>query len=93
MDSWIEDLTGQYPMTTWIMLSDSESFFMATESHPRRPTLCKINLFDECGPISHDWLPSTYVAAYEAMANAKRVTPALIQPICVGNMSMPTSYT
>jgi hypothetical protein len=40
-----------------------------------------------------NWLPSTYVATYEAMANAKRVTPALIQRMCVGNMSMHTSYT
>jgi transposase-like protein len=34
-----------------------------------------------------------YVATYEAMANAKRGTPALIQRMCVGNMPMRTGYT
>jgi hypothetical protein len=33
------------------------------------------------------------VAAYEAMANAKRATPALIQRICVSHMSMHIGYT
>jgi transposase len=34
-----------------------------------------------------------YVATCEGMAKAKRVTPALIQRMCVGNMSMHTGYT
>lgn len=34
-----------------------------------------------------------YVATYEAMANAKRVTPALIQRMCVSHTSMHTGYT
>ena len=34
-----------------------------------------------------------YVATYEAMANAKRVTPALIQRMCVSHMSMHIGYT
>jgi transposase len=34
-----------------------------------------------------------YVAAYEAMVNAKRVTPELIRRMCVGNPSVHTGYT
>ena len=34
-----------------------------------------------------------YVATYEAMANAKRVTPALIQRMCVSHTSMHIGYT
>jgi transposase len=34
-----------------------------------------------------------YVATYEAMANAKRVTPALIHRMCVSHMPMHSSYT
>ncbi len=33
-----------------------------------------------------------YVATYEAMANAKRVTPALIQRMCVSHTSMQIGY-
>jgi transposase len=34
-----------------------------------------------------------YVATYEAMVNAKRVTPDLIKRMCIGNMSGHTGYT
>jgi transposase len=34
-----------------------------------------------------------YVAAYEAMVNATRVTPELIRRMCVGNPSVHTGYT
>jgi transposase len=34
-----------------------------------------------------------YVATYEAMANAKRVTPELIQRMCLGDRSAHSSYT
>jgi transposase len=34
-----------------------------------------------------------YVATYEAMVNAKRVTPALIRRMCVGDLSVHTGYT
>jgi transposase len=34
-----------------------------------------------------------YVATYEAMINAKRVTPELIQRMCIGERSAQTSYT
>ena len=34
-----------------------------------------------------------YVATYEAMANAQRVTPALIQRMCVRPISMHSGYT
>jgi transposase len=34
-----------------------------------------------------------YVATYEAMINAKRVTPELIQRMCIGDLSAQTSYT
>ena len=34
-----------------------------------------------------------YVATYEAMVNAKRVTPPMIPRMCVGNLSMHTGYT
>jgi hypothetical protein len=34
-----------------------------------------------------------YVATYEAMASAKRVTPDLIRRMCVGNLSAYTGYT
>ena len=34
-----------------------------------------------------------YVATYEAMINAKRVTPELIQRMCMGDLSAHTSYT
>jgi transposase len=34
-----------------------------------------------------------YVATYEAMVNAKRVTPELIQRMCVGDLSAHSSYT
>jgi hypothetical protein len=34
-----------------------------------------------------------YVATYEAMVNATRVTPELIQRMCAGNRSAHTSYT
>jgi transposase len=33
-----------------------------------------------------------YVATYEAMVNAKRVTPYLIRRMCVGNLSAHTDY-
>jgi hypothetical protein len=34
-----------------------------------------------------------YVAAYEALANAKRVTPELIQRMCLGDRRAHSSYT
>jgi transposase-like protein len=34
-----------------------------------------------------------YVATYEAMANAKRITPGLIQRMCIGHVSTHTGYT
>jgi transposase-like protein len=34
-----------------------------------------------------------YVATYEAMVNAKRVTPELIQRMCLGDLPAHTSYT
>jgi hypothetical protein len=34
-----------------------------------------------------------YVATYEAMVNAKRVTPHLIRRMCVGDLSGHTGYT
>jgi len=34
-----------------------------------------------------------YVATYEAMVNMKRVTPHLIQRMCIGNLSVHTDYT
>jgi hypothetical protein len=34
-----------------------------------------------------------YVATYEAMVNAKRVTPGLIQRMCLGDLPAHTSYT
>jgi len=34
-----------------------------------------------------------YVATDEAMVNAKRVTPGLIQQMCMGDLSMHTGYT
>jgi transposase-like protein len=34
-----------------------------------------------------------YVATYEAMVNAKRVTPDLIRRMCVGNLSAHSDYT
>jgi len=34
-----------------------------------------------------------YVATYEAMANAKRVTPELIQRMCLGDQSAHSRYT
>jgi transposase len=34
-----------------------------------------------------------YVATYEAMIHAKRVTPELIQRMCIGERSAQTSYT
>jgi hypothetical protein len=34
-----------------------------------------------------------YVATYAAMVNAKRVTPELIQRMCLGDLSAHTSYT
>jgi transposase len=34
-----------------------------------------------------------YIATYEAMVNAKRVTPELIQRMCLGDLSALTSYT
>ena len=34
-----------------------------------------------------------YVATYEAMANAKRVTPELIHRMCIGDPSVHTGYT
>jgi transposase len=34
-----------------------------------------------------------YVATYEAMVNAKRVTPRLIRRMCVGAPALPTGYT
>jgi transposase-like protein len=34
-----------------------------------------------------------YVATYEAMVNAKRVTSELIRRMCIGDLSMPTGYT
>ena len=34
-----------------------------------------------------------YVATYEAMINTKRVTPELIQRMCIGDLSAHTSYT
>jgi transposase len=34
-----------------------------------------------------------YVATYEAMVNAKRVTPTLIRRMCVRNLSAHSSYT
>jgi hypothetical protein len=33
------------------------------------------------------------VATYEAMLNAKRVTPHLIQRMCIGDLEAHTSYT
>jgi hypothetical protein len=33
-----------------------------------------------------------YVATYEAMVNAKRVTPALIRRVCVGHVSVHSGY-
>jgi transposase len=34
-----------------------------------------------------------YVATYEAMVNTKRVTPGLIQRMCIGDPSVHTGYT
>jgi transposase-like protein len=34
-----------------------------------------------------------YVATYEAMVNAKRVIPALIRRMCIGDLSRHTGYT
>jgi transposase-like protein len=34
-----------------------------------------------------------YVATYEAMVNAKRITPALIRRMCRGDLSRHTGYT
>jgi hypothetical protein len=34
-----------------------------------------------------------YVATYEAMVNAKRITPELICRMCLGNLSRHTDYT
>jgi len=34
-----------------------------------------------------------YVATYEAMVNTKRVTPALIRRLCIGNLSLHGGYT
>jgi transposase len=34
-----------------------------------------------------------YVATYEAMVNTKRVTPELIQRMCIGDPLVPTGYT
>ena len=34
-----------------------------------------------------------YVATYEAMVNAKRITPALIRRMCLGSLSGHTGYT
>jgi len=34
-----------------------------------------------------------YVATYEAMVNAKRITPGLIRRMWSGNVSMHTGYT
>jgi hypothetical protein len=34
-----------------------------------------------------------YVATYEAMVNAKRVTPELIRRMCLGDLSGHTGYT
>ena len=34
-----------------------------------------------------------YVATYEAMVNMKRVTPHLIQRMCIGNLLVHTDYT
>jgi transposase len=34
-----------------------------------------------------------YVATYEAMVNAKRVTSELIRRMCLGNLSAHTGYT
>ena len=34
-----------------------------------------------------------YVATYEAMVNAKRITPKLIRRMCLGNLSRYTGYT
>jgi transposase len=34
-----------------------------------------------------------YVATYEAMINTKRVTPELIQRMCIGALSAHTDYT
>jgi transposase len=34
-----------------------------------------------------------YVATYEAMVNTKRVTPTLIQRMCIPNLSTYTGYT
>jgi transposase-like protein len=34
-----------------------------------------------------------YVATYEAMVNAKRVTPYLIQRMCIENLAVHSSYT
>src|SRR5918999_6253861 len=34
-----------------------------------------------------------YVATYEAMVNAKRITPKLIRRMCLGNLSRHTGYT
>ena len=34
-----------------------------------------------------------YVATYEAMINAKRVTPELIRRMCLGDLSAHTGYT
>jgi transposase len=34
-----------------------------------------------------------YVATYEAMVNAERVTPDLIRRMCIGNLSVHTGYT
>jgi ISXO2-like transposase domain len=42
--------------------------------------------------VHTQYLP-LYVATYEAMVNAKRVTPELIQRMCAGNCSAHTSYT
>lgn len=34
-----------------------------------------------------------YVGTYEALINAKRVTPKLIRPMCICAFSAPSSYT
>jgi hypothetical protein len=45
-----------------------------------------------CRGVHKSYLPLD-VATYEAMVNAKRVTPHLIRRMCVGNLSAHTHYT
>jgi hypothetical protein len=44
-------------------------------------------------PQVHKQSLHLYVATYEAMVNTKRVTPELIQRMCIGRLLMHAGYT